>query len=240
MCSREGLLNFENVEYVVFYLLSGQGPASSLNCPAIDILEFLSTGNELLLLTLRPIYLLPQSASKTVGMGLDKDISYDLSLHFADEEIDEIGFTITRHLVQDGAHVVVSSQKQQNVGLVVAALKGVDLNVMGTVCHVGKGEDREQLVAMGKLCSSGLLSWGVRPEAVSMKFYGFRFGERTQPHLPRKVERSRKIPEQAIAGASLVAQWLRIRLPMQGTQVQSLVQEDTTCRGATKPVQHNY
>ncbi|XP_068393062.1 dehydrogenase/reductase SDR family member 2, mitochondrial-like [Eschrichtius robustus] len=59
-----------------------------------------------------------------------------------------IGFTITRHLVQDGAHVVVSSQKQQNVGLVVAALKGVDLNVMGTVCHVGKGEDREQLVAM--------------------------------------------------------------------------------------------
>ena len=60
MCSPEGLLNFENVEYVVFYLLPGQGPASSLDCPAIDILEFLSTGNEFLLLTLRPIYLLPQ------------------------------------------------------------------------------------------------------------------------------------------------------------------------------------
>ncbi|XP_061037451.1 dehydrogenase/reductase SDR family member 2, mitochondrial-like [Eubalaena glacialis] len=59
-----------------------------------------------------------------------------------------IGFTISRHLAQDVAHVVVSSQKQQNVGLVVAALKGVGLNVMGTVCHVGKGEDREQLVAM--------------------------------------------------------------------------------------------
>ena len=39
---------------------------------------------------------------------------------------------------------------------------------------------------------------------------------------------------------SLVAQWLRIRLPMQGTQVQALVREDPTCRGATKPVRHNY
>ena len=39
---------------------------------------------------------------------------------------------------------------------------------------------------------------------------------------------------------SLVAQWLRIRLPMQGTRVRSLVQEDPTCRRATKPVHHNY
>ena len=41
-------------------------------------------------------------------------------------------------------------------------------------------------------------------------------------------------------GASLVVQWLRIRLPMQGTRVRALVQEDPTCRGATKPVRHNY
>ena len=27
---------------------------------------------------------------------------------------------------------------------------------------------------------------------------------------------------------------------MQGTRVQALVQEDSTCRGATKPVRHNY
>ena len=37
-------------------------------------------------------------------------------------------------------------------------------------------------------------------------------------------------------GISLVAQWLRIRLPMQGTRVRSLILEDPTCRGATKPV----
>ena len=36
-------------------------------------------------------------------------------------------------------------------------------------------------------------------------------------------------------GASLVAQWLRIRLPMQGTRVRALVWEDPTCRGATGP-----
>ena len=40
--------------------------------------------------------------------------------------------------------------------------------------------------------------------------------------------------------ASLVAQWLRIHLPMQGTWVRALVQEDPTCRGANKPVCHNY
>ncbi|KAJ8785692.1 hypothetical protein J1605_007289 [Eschrichtius robustus] len=43
-----------------------------------------------------------------------------------------------------------------------------------------------------------------------------------------------------VKGASLVAQWLRIRLPMKGTRVQALVREDPTCRGATKPVRHNY
>ena len=40
--------------------------------------------------------------------------------------------------------------------------------------------------------------------------------------------------------ASLVAQWLRICLPMQGTWVQALVREDPTCHGATELVRHNY
>ena len=41
-------------------------------------------------------------------------------------------------------------------------------------------------------------------------------------------------------GASLVAQWLGIRLPVQRTRVRALVWEDPTCRGATKPASHNY
>ena len=43
-----------------------------------------------------------------------------------------------------------------------------------------------------------------------------------------------------IIGTSLVAEWLRIRLPMQRTGVRALVREDPTCRGATKPVHRNY
>ena len=41
-------------------------------------------------------------------------------------------------------------------------------------------------------------------------------------------------------GASLVAQWLRVCLPVQGTRVRALVWEDPTCRGAARPVSHNY
>ena len=40
--------------------------------------------------------------------------------------------------------------------------------------------------------------------------------------------------------ASLLVQWLRIRLPVQGTWVQALFQEDPTWHGAAKPVRHNY
>ena len=40
--------------------------------------------------------------------------------------------------------------------------------------------------------------------------------------------------------ASLVAQWLRTHLLMQGIRVRALVREDPTCRGAAKPVRHNY
>ena len=40
--------------------------------------------------------------------------------------------------------------------------------------------------------------------------------------------------------ASLVVQWMRLCLPMQGTQVWSLVPEDPSCRRAAKPVHHHY
>ena len=52
LSSQEGLLDFKNEKYVLSYLLSAQGPASSLNCPAIFISQFPSTGNELQLFTM--------------------------------------------------------------------------------------------------------------------------------------------------------------------------------------------
>ena len=58
--------------------------------------------------------------------------------------------------------------------------------------------------------------------------------------LPKAIYRFNaihiKIP---MAGASLVAQWLRICLLMQGTRVRALVWEDPTCHGAAGPVSHN-
>ena len=46
--------------------------------------------------------------------------------------------------------------------------------------------------------------------------------------------------QSASSRTSLVAQWLRTHLPMQGTVVRALVREDATCPGVTKPVHHNY
>ena len=43
-----------------------------------------------------------------------------------------------------------------------------------------------------------------------------------------------KVNKSKITGASPVAQWWRIRLPMQGPRVQSLVREDPTCCRATE------
>ena len=41
-------------------------------------------------------------------------------------------------------------------------------------------------------------------------------------------------------GVPLVVQWIRIRLPVQRIQIQSLAWEDLTWHGATKPVCRNY
>ena len=51
---------------------------------------------------------------------------------------------------------------------------------------------------------------------------------------------NRFINKDSSMGDTLVAQWLRICLPVQGTLVRALVWEDPTCRGATEPVSHNY
>ena len=67
------------------------------------------------------------------------------------------------------------------------------------------------------------------------------FSQKKKRKKKKKEFYNQKIyPSKMKERASLVAQWLRIRLPMQGTRVQALVWEDPTCRRATKPVRHNY
>ena len=45
------------------------------------------------------------------------------------------------------------------------------------------------------------------------------------------------VPIKRNEGTSLVAQWLRIRMPMQGTRIQSLVWEDPTYFRETEPTE---
>ena len=60
---------------------------------------------------------------------------------------------------------------------------------------------------------------------------------KTSDHWPFS---SKKSPTKNYWGSSLVLQGIRINLPMQGTRVWSLVWEDPTCLGATRPLSHNY
>ena len=82
-----------------------------------------------------------------------------------------------------------------------------------------------------ELYISGCKSWVSYLTSLSPQILTYKMGIIHTPQSCCKIE---------ITGASLVAQWLRIRLPMQGTQVRSLIREDPTCCGATKPVCHNY
>ncbi|XP_027428107.1 dehydrogenase/reductase SDR family member 4 isoform X3 [Zalophus californianus] len=79
------------------------------------------------------------------GMALRGPLANKVALVTA--STDGIGFAIARRLARDGAHVVISSRKQQNVDRAVAVLQEEGLSVAGTVCHVGKTEDRKRLVA---------------------------------------------------------------------------------------------
>ena len=74
-----------------------------------------------------------------------------------------------------------------------------------------------------------------------MKIYIYIILSEASGNDPKGIQQMKKeIDSRKIYRASLVAQWLRICLPMQGTRVRALVWEDPTCRGATGPVSHNY
>lgn len=59
---------------------------------------------------------------------------------------DGIGFAIAERLAADGASVVVSSRKENNVTRAVEKLKSSGYSVSGVVCHVSKASDRERLI----------------------------------------------------------------------------------------------
>nr|XP_006217376.1 dehydrogenase/reductase SDR family member 2, mitochondrial-like [Vicugna pacos] len=105
-----------------------------------------------------------------VGLGGEENGGEELRLSPSFHFYCKIGLAFAWHLVQGGAHVVVSSQKQESMDWTVAVLQGDGQSVTGiiTVCHVGKAEDQERLVAMVKaLESCGGISFLVGSAAVS-------------------------------------------------------------------------
>eukprot|EP00879_Flechtneria_rotunda_P001720 GHRR01001883.1.p1 GENE.GHRR01001883.1~~GHRR01001883.1.p1 ORF type:complete len:254 (+),score=92.20 GHRR01001883.1:183-944(+) len=57
-----------------------------------------------------------------------------------------IGLGIAERLAEEGAKVMISSRRQQNVDEVVQQLQAKGLEVSGVVCHVGNAEHRKALV----------------------------------------------------------------------------------------------
>ena len=92
-------------------------------------------------------------------------------------------------------------------------------------------------------CREACLS-GVETPFSTLGFWGRKSFQKREElrksHQSRMQGRHDNLGTKPKARASLVAQWLRIHLPMQGTRVQTLVREDPTCHGATKPVRRNY
>ena len=85
----------------------------------------------------------------------------------------------------------------------------------------------------GDLPEPGIKPWSRALQADSLPLHrppALRPSHSGSPHLALgEVKRSTQ-------GTSLVIQWLRVYLPTQGTQSQSLVCEDPTCRGQPSPV----
>ena len=57
----------------------------------------------------------------------------------------------------------------------------------------------------------------------------------TRFNLSYRNQTETKLHSQVYNGAFLVVRWLRIHLPMQGTRIQPLVWEDSTCYMVSKP-----
>ncbi|KXJ18504.1 Dehydrogenase/reductase SDR family member 4 [Exaiptasia diaphana] len=95
---------------------------------------------------------------------------------------DGIGLSIAKQLANDGAKVVVSSRKQDNVIKATNALQKEGFDVMGVMCHVGKHEHRQNLIKRLVVVGNMVEVTGnkkMQPLAARM----MNFFKQTGPHL---------------------------------------------------------
>ncbi|CAF0836826.1 unnamed protein product [Didymodactylos carnosus] len=77
-------------------------------------------------------------ATKQISRLLDK-------VAIVTASTDGIGYAIAKRLASEGAKVVVSSRKKENVTKAIKQLEKDKLQVFGTSCHVGNSDDRTRL-----------------------------------------------------------------------------------------------
>ena len=65
-------------------------------------------------------------------------------------------------------------------------------------------------------------------------------GPSSEPQNLEAGKKKKKLQKNEQGWTSLMTQWVRICLPMQGTWVWSLIWEDPTCCRTTKPISHNH
>ena len=81
-----------------------------------------------------------------------------------------IGLGIAESLAKHGASVMISSRKEANVEAAVAALRADGHEVAGTVCHVGKPQDRQNLLKVKS--PSGLSQVDIFPLQETVNRFG--------------------------------------------------------------------
>ncbi|XP_026316758.1 dehydrogenase/reductase SDR family member 4 [Hyposmocoma kahamanoa] len=69
---------------------------------------------------------------------------------------DGIGYAIAKRLGNEGAKVVISSRKEDNVNKAVSDLRKDGISVEGIVCHVGNAEHRKKLFDLANSKFGGL------------------------------------------------------------------------------------
>uniref|UniRef100_A0A1A9ZMI0 Dehydrogenase/reductase SDR family member 4 n=1 Tax=Glossina pallidipes TaxID=7398 RepID=A0A1A9ZMI0_GLOPL len=92
-----------------------------------------------------PIVAINQSISKNSYCSNSTMKRLEGKVAIVTASTDGIGFAIAKRLAQEGANVVISSRKQNNVDRAVEELRKLQLNVVGLKCHVGDAKDRKEL-----------------------------------------------------------------------------------------------
>ncbi|XP_046992857.1 dehydrogenase/reductase SDR family member 4 [Schistocerca americana] len=95
--------------------------------------------------SLRNVYSPTVHFNRTAAMG-HSDGKLKGKVAVVTASTDGIGFAIAKRLAREGAKVVVSSRKQNNVDNAVAKLKAEGHTVTGVTCHVSKASDRQNLL----------------------------------------------------------------------------------------------